>query len=132
MRRLGLARLEELDGMRLVVGEHACRERAAQHRTCVEVRPKRPLIRLSRAERRMPVHHMLPEVVIPAVEGGTKSVHPTAADQGPQQPVDEVLVQSGRRSKRMFTTIRAGMALWARRTIRMAASAAPSLIGSRI
>src|SRR5215203_7273478 len=26
------------------------------------------------------------------------------------QPVDEVLVQSGRRSKRMFTTIRAGMA----------------------
>src|SRR3954453_20561179 len=48
------------------------------------------------------------------------------------QPVDEVLVQSGRRSKRMFTTIRAGMALWARRTIRMAASAAPSLIGSRI
>src|SRR3954469_14680659 len=48
------------------------------------------------------------------------------------QPVDEVLVQSGRRSKRMFTTIRAGMALWARRTIRMAASAAPSLAGSRI
>src|SRR5215207_10169233 len=48
------------------------------------------------------------------------------------QPVDDVLVQSGRRSKRMFTTIRAGMALWARRTIRKAASAAPSLIGSRI
>src|SRR3954451_21930580 len=32
----------------------------------------------------------------------------------------------------MFTTIRAGMALWATRTIRMAPSAAPSLIGSRI
>src|SRR4051794_30937548 len=31
----------------------------------------------------------------------------------------------------MFTTIRAGMALWARRTIRMAASAAPSRVGSR-
>ena len=54
------------------------------------------------------------------------------AVMAPYQPVDEVLVQSGRRSKRMFTTIRAGMGLWARRTIRMAASAAPSLIGSRI
>src|SRR4051794_40907798 len=51
---------------------------------------------------------------------------------GLQQPVDEVLVQSERRSKRMFTTIRAGMALWATRTIRMAASAGPSLVGSRI
>src|SRR4051794_25588694 len=50
----------------------------------------------------------------------------------PVQPVDEVLVQSERRSKRMFKMIRAGMALWATRTIRMAASAAPSLIGSRI
>ena len=33
------------------------------------------------------------------------------------QPVDEVPVQSGRRSKRMFEIVRAGMALWARRTI---------------
>src|SRR3954464_9126225 len=48
------------------------------------------------------------------------------------QPVDEVLVQSERRSKRMFTTIRAGMALWATRTLRMASPAAPSVAGSRI
>src|SRR3954452_16603834 len=32
----------------------------------------------------------------------------------------------------MFKMIRAGMALWATRTIRMAAKAAPSLVGSRI
>src|SRR5215207_3878739 len=55
--------------MRLVVGERACRERAAQYRTRVEVRPKGPLIRLSRAERRMPVHHMLYKIVVPAQEG---------------------------------------------------------------
>src|SRR3954454_4834991 len=48
----------------------------------------------------------------------------------PYQPVDEVLVQSERRSKRMFTTIRAGMALWATRTM-MRASYAPLLVGSR-
>src|SRR3954470_10931265 len=46
------------------------------------------------------------------------------------QPVDEVLVQSERRSKRMFTTIRAGMALWATRTM-MRASYAPLLVGIR-
>ena len=46
------------------------------------------------------------------------------------QPVDEVLVQSERRSKRIFTTIRAGMALWATRTM-MRASYAPLLVGSR-
>src|SRR3954468_19555111 len=57
---------------------------------------------------------------------------------GPLDPVlfkhlsspDEVLVQSERRSKRMFTTIRAGMALWATRTM-MRASYAPLLVGSR-
>src|SRR4051794_23314380 len=48
------------------------------------------------------------------------------------QPVDEVLVQSERRSKRIFTTIRAGMALRATRTMRMASSAALSAVGSRI
>src|SRR4051795_9629482 len=48
----------------------------------------------------------------------------------PYQPVDEVLVQSERRSKRIFTTIRAGMALWATRTM-MRASYAPLLVGSR-
>src|SRR6476646_3680123 len=32
----------------------------------------------------------------------------------------------------MFKMIRAGIALWARRTVRMAASAAPLLVGSRI
>src|SRR3954469_5227473 len=48
----------------------------------------------------------------------------------PYQPVDEVLVQSERWSKRMFTTIRAGMALWATRTM-MRASYAPLLVGSR-
>src|SRR4051812_47523601 len=57
--------------MRLVIGEHACRERTGEYRTRVEVRPKRPLIRLSRAERRMPVHHMLSKIVIPAQEGLT-------------------------------------------------------------
>ena len=54
--------------MRLVMVEHARRQRAAQHRTRVEVRPKRPLIRLRRAQRRVPVHDMLAEVVIPAQE----------------------------------------------------------------
>src|SRR5215207_2910445 len=48
------------------------------------------------------------------------------------QPVDEVLVQSERRSKRIFTKIRAGMALRATRTTRMAASAVLSAVGSRI
>src|SRR4051812_34525911 len=50
--------------MRLVMGEHARRQRAAQHRTRVEVRPKRPLIRLSSTQRRVPVHDLLPKVIV--------------------------------------------------------------------
>src|SRR3954447_6994563 len=52
-----------------------------------------------------------------------------ASETEAYQPVDKVLVQSERRSKRMFTTIRAGMEPWATRTMRMASSAAPSVVG---
>src|SRR4051812_13031300 len=48
----------------------------------------------------------------------------------PYQPVDEVVVSSGRWSKAILKTIRAGMALWATRTV-MRASYAPLLVGSR-
>src|SRR4051795_7813359 len=54
--------------MCLVIGEHARRQRAAQHRTRVEVRPKRSRIRLRHAQRRVPVHDMLPKVVVTAQE----------------------------------------------------------------
>src|SRR5215213_11539184 len=47
------------------------------------------------------------------------------------QPVDEVVVQPGRWSKPLLKTIRAGTALFATRTMRMAPSAAPSRIGNR-
>ena len=53
----------------------------------------------------------------------------TVAPELAYQPVDEVLVQSERRSKRMFKMIRAGMEPWATRTMRMASSAAPSVVG---
>src|SRR3954454_57297 len=46
------------------------------------------------------------------------------------QPVDEVVVSSGRWSKAILKTIRAGMALWATKTM-MRASYAPLLVGSR-
>src|SRR5215218_6333600 len=46
------------------------------------------------------------------------------------QPVDEVVVSSGRWSKAILKTIRAGMALWATRTV-MRASYAPLPVGSR-
>ena len=50
----------------------------------------------------------------------------------PYQPVDEVVVQPGRWSQSVVKRIRAGTTRLATRTIRMAASAAPLLIGSRI
>ena len=55
--------------MRLVIDEHPRSQRAGEYGARVEVRPKRPLIRLAGAERRMPVHHMLSKIVIPAQEG---------------------------------------------------------------
>src|SRR3982750_3458401 len=65
-----------------------------------------------------PLHRLYEQGVRPIATHATK------------QPVDEVLVQSERRSKRIFTTIRAGMALWATRTM-MRASYGPLLVGSR-
>src|SRR5690349_21304429 len=46
------------------------------------------------------------------------------------QPVDEVVVQRGRWSKPILKTIRAGTALLATRTMRMAASAPASVVRS--
>src|SRR4051794_41979438 len=54
--------------MRLVVGEDARRQRAPKHRARVEVRPKGPLIRPGGANRRVPVHDTLPEVIVAAQE----------------------------------------------------------------
>src|SRR3954467_13725529 len=53
------------------IDEHPRSQRAGEYGARVEVRPKRPLIRLAGAERRMPVHHMLSKIVIPAQEGLT-------------------------------------------------------------
>src|SRR6478609_8235123 len=47
------------------------------------------------------------------------------------QPVDEVVVQPGRWSKPILKTIRAGATRLATRTMRMAPSAAPAVVGSR-
>src|SRR5215216_4903109 len=55
------------------------------------------------------------------------AINPAAA--AAYQPVDEVVVQPGRWSKPILKTIRAGPALFATKTMRMAPSAAPLLVG---